>query len=670
MTQKRFLVFNPDPSEAERLVRLARKAGPASLPAPGAKVWEELAEETAWVAVMDAAALLADPPGARPRPPTTFLLTGPDPAALERAAASFPHDVYVDVAVTSPGDPREEALARAFARAWEHARLREEAAALKKSLRQQEAKVRDVCGEIREIKGLLNTRFLREVEKRIAIEALYVGSQKERLRVEAVLRKIYGADDVSSLLDVVPDIRDIVRAASATVYIVEENETLGRYLKPLVWDSSFLSHSEFSKYVAPLDSQDFASSVARFGHDVNVPAIGMDKRFSRRYRDFLRSPLKSLLGVPVMHDRTVIGVVEVYNKTAGAKPDPDGFTSEDQRILRGLCEHMAIAMAKLNLIQYDALTGLLRPDPFFDKVQQRVNALGKRRREEGFMALVMGDVDWFKNFNDRNGHEAGNRLLRELAGVLKLSIREEDLISRYGGEEFLVFLTGVKNREEAALLTERIRKSVEDFYFEFQEFQPGRNLTMSFGVTVFPRKPNDPPLTKTDLKRLAAEADLALAEAKGKRRADLKAPATGPVTKNRVCSYQPERYEDERRTPRPAGPVPVFREKRRHERTPVSTIVMVRDNGGFHVAKTVNISLSGVRIVSERRLPPAETLETILVLEDKARLIRGDVIYSDKAEGETPLYYSGLRFHDLGEDDARGLEDYLMHFQRRPLPLS
>jgi diguanylate cyclase (GGDEF)-like protein len=670
MTQKRIFVINPSSSEAERFARLARKFGPSSAETTRGKVWEEIAAGTVAVAVMDAEFALADPPGTRIGPSTAVLLTGADQALLERATGGLASGVYVDGCVTSPEEPREEQLQRALGRAWDHARLRAEAEALKRSLRQQDAKVQDVCAEIREIKGLLNTHLLREVEKRVAIEAKYVGSQKERLRVESVLRKIYGADDVNSLLDVVPDIRDIVQASSATVYIVEENEALGRYLKPLVWDSSFLSHSEFSKYVAPLDAQDFAAIVARFGHEVNVPVLGFDRRLSRRYQEFLRSPLKSLLGVPVMHDRTVIGVVEAYNKTVAGKADPDGFTREDQRILRGLCEHMAIAMTKLNLIQFDALTGLLRPEPFFEKVLQRVNALGKRRREEGFMALVMGDVDWFKNYNDRNGHESGNRLLRELAGVLKVSIREEDLLCRYGGEEFLVFLTGVKSREEAALLTDRIRKNVEDFYFEFQEFQPGNNLTMSFGVTVFPRKASDRPLSKTDLKRLAGEADLALAEAKGKRRADLRSPATGPVTKNRVCSYLWEKQEAPGKPSDAPAPDRFFREKRRYERTPASTVLMFRENGGFKVAKTVNISLGGVRIVSETRLPPAKTLDTILVLDDKADLIRSDVIYSEKAEDDGPLYYSGLRFRDLNDAGMRGLEAYLSHFQKRSALLS
>jgi diguanylate cyclase (GGDEF)-like protein len=669
MTRKSILVINPSSPEAERLARLARKFGPATVGPDLEKPLEELAGGAFAVAVLDADLVLARPP--RIDPAVAVVLTSADAARLDRAAAAFPPDVYVDGSLTSPEDPREAPFIRALGRACDHAGLAAESAGLKQALRHHQAKVRDVCQEIREIKNLLNANFIREVERRLAIEAKYVWSQKERLRVEAILRKIYGADDVSSLLDIVPDIRDIVQAASVTVYIIEENEVLGSFLKPLVWDNAFLAHSEFSRYVAPLDAQDFAASVARFGHEINVPALGFDKRLSRRYQAFLRSPLKSLLGVPIRHDHKVIGVVEVYNKTVGGKVSPDGFSRDDVQILQGLSEHMAIAMTKLDLIQYDALTGLLRPEPFFEKVLQRVNALGKRRREEGSMALVMGDVDWFKNYNDRNGHEAGNKLLRDLAGILKMSIREEDLLCRYGGEEFLVFLTGVKNREEAAQLTERIRRNVEDYYFEFQEFQPRNNLTMSFGVTVFPRKPSEQPLSKTDLKRLAGEADLALAEAKGKRRPDLRSPAAepAPVTKNRVCSYLWETDEETGRPPVRRAPERFFREKRRHERVPASTVVMFRENGGYRVAKTINISLGGVRIVSDTRLPPARTLDTILVLEDKANLIRSDVIYSEQAEGDAALYYSGLRFRDMGPGEAQGLESYLSRFQKRDSPL-
>jgi len=668
MIQKRILVVNPLSEEVDRLARLAQKYGSALSETNPEAAMATLAEGEFAVVVLDVAFAGPTALQAMIHPPVGVLLTGANDELLAKAADEWPPGVDVDVCPISPENPRELAFLRALGRSVEHAQLKAEAAALRLSLGLQEAKVKDVLAEIHEIKGLLHTGFLREVEKRIAIEARYIGSQQERQKVESILRKIYGADDVSSLLDIVPEIRDIVQAESVTVYILEESEAIGPYLKPLVWDNAFLAHSDFSKYIAPLESQDFAASVARFGHGVSVAGLAFDRRLSKRYTSFLKAPLMNLLGVPIMHGRKVIGVLEVYNKTAGGKATPEGFSREDQQILRGLSEHMAIAMAKLNLIQFDPLTGLLRPEPFFEKVLQKVNALSKRRREEGAMALVMGDVDWFKAYNDRNGHEAGNKLLRELAHILKLSIREEDLICRYGGEEFLFFLKGVDSVDEATLLTERIRKNVEDHYFELQEFQPRSNLTMSFGVTITPKDDGEPPapLTKADLKRLAGEADLAMAEAKGKQRPDLKSrgPAGVSLDKNRVCSFFWETVVEKKKTKDSAEASRLVREKRKYERYNVSTPFLFRENGGFRVAKTVNISLEGARIVSDTALPQAKTLETILVIEDKANIIQSDVVYSEKGGGDPGFYYSGLKFKDLTFREIKGLESYLFHFRR------
>ena len=663
---KRIVVLHPLAAEAERLARLARKCGSVAVLTDPQAAPAELAGGGVAAVVVDASLAAGPALQAAVRPPAGVLVTGAAEEDLWPAAGSWPSAVDVDVCRTSAAEPRDVPFLRALGRVVEVARLKSEAADLRRSLGLQEVKVKDVLGEINEIKALLNAGFLNEVEKRLAIEARYVGSQKERRRFESVLRRIYGADDVSSLLDVVPEIRDIVQAASVSVYVLEENEMIGRYLKPLVWDNTFLIHSDFSRYIAPLESQDFAASVARFGHDINIASLAYDRRLSKRYTSLLKIPPRSLLGVPIIQGSRVIGVLEVTNKTAGGQIAPGGFSPEDQQVLRGLSDHMAIAMAKLNLIQYDPLTGLLRPEPFFEKVLQKVNALSKRRREEGAVALVMGDVDWFKAFNDRNGQEAGNRLLRELGHVLKLSIREEDLICRYGGEEFLFFLMGVKGVEEATLLTERIRKNVEDHYFELQEFQPRGNLTMSFGVTVFPKGAGGEAsaLTKKELKRLAGEADLALAEAKGKWRPDLKprGPGEAAVDKNRVCSFVGLDVEEGGAAGRVAPPV---REKRRYERHNVSTPFLVRENGGFRVAKTVNISLEGARIVSEEPFAGGAALETILVIEDKATPVRSRVVYSEKGGGEGGLYYSGVRFEDLTFKEIRGLETYLFHHRKR-----
>jgi hypothetical protein len=193
---------------------------------------------------------------------------------------------------------------------------------------------------------------------------------------------------------------------------------------------------------------------------------------------------------------------------------------------------------------------------------------------------------------------------------------------------------------------------------------------MSFGVTVSPKDDGEqtaPPLTKADLKRLAGEADLALAEAKGKRRPDLKprGPADAPIDKNRVCGYFWEEVAGKKKAEDPSAASRLVREKRKYERYNVSTPFLFRENGGFKVAKTVNICLEGARIVSDAPLPPAETLETILVIEDKANLIRSEVVYSEKGGGDPGFYYSGLKFKDLTYKEIKGIESYLFHFRRR-----
>jgi len=277
--------------------------------------------------------------------------------------------------------------------------------------------------------------------------------------------------------------------------------------------------------------------------------------------------------------------------------------------------------------------------------------------------MVMGDVDWFKNYNDRNGHEAGNRLLQDLAKILNSSTREEDLICRYGGEEFLFFLSGVKKIEEACQIIERIRKKVEEHYFDYQEYQPKNNLTMSFGITYFTsnRINSLESITKNDLKKLANEADLAMAEAKGKNSAALsphEKKESSPI-KNKVCVYYKKQPNEQKKE----GIIRHYKEKFMKERREfvrfyTSTILIYKRNSSHAVTKTINLSLGGAKISSESKLPLAQTLDLILILGSKACQLKGDVIYSEKEKGEILSYYSGLKFRDLSFENRKVLEDY------------
>jgi diguanylate cyclase (GGDEF)-like protein len=120
------------------------------------------------------------------------------------------------------------------------------------------------------------------------------------------------------------------------------------------------------------------------------------------------------------------------------------------------------------------------------------------------LALILADIDHFKACNDRLGHAAGDRILREVADLLNQLIRETDLLARYGGEEFAVLAPGTDG-DGAVALAEKIRAAISTQRFGGSETAEGERITMSFGVSVY----------AGDRDRLFEEADQALYAAKG-----------------------------------------------------------------------------------------------------------------------------------------------------------
>jgi diguanylate cyclase (GGDEF)-like protein len=584
----------------------------------------------------------------------SIVVTGFEEEKVKEIANKWPLSRYVDYHITLSGEQRDRAFLRILNKAAEHSLLKMEAEDLQSYLKQTNIMIQDTYSDIKEIEKVINDSIVRELEKRIELRERHIRFKNEKQRLEEILKNIYMANDFISLLDIVYDIKDILRASSISLYILDEDEPLGKHLKPIIWDDVFLLHPDISKYTVSIDEQDFAAFVARHRQEINVTALSGDQRMSKRYLEHFKLPLRSMMCLPIMHDNDVIGVIEVYNKILPKDSSREGFTGADQQIMRTLSEHISLAITKLNLIQYDALTGLLRPDPFLESVIHKLESQRKRRGEMESYAMVMGDVDWFKNYNDRNGHEAGNKLLRELASVLKSSFRDQDLICRYGGEEFLFFLTGLKNLEEACLFTERIKKNIEEHYFEFQEFQPRNNLTMSFGITYFTMERFDSieSIKQSDLKKIVNEANMALTKAKGKGEKD-------KITdKNRVCVfYGKPTDKQEEEVIRPYRKK-LAKERRRSERYYASTTLLYKDNGAHNVAQTINLSLVGVKISSELSLSPEKTLDLIIVLKNKACHFKGDVVYSEKVGENFSLYYSGLKFLDISPENKTMLEEY------------
>jgi len=675
MSDQNILILNANPDEAGILENICSRLGTVFI-APDLEKSIHFIESTIFhVVVVDNAFAHYSTLKGLFMISTSIIITGEDEQKLKTAVSSWPLSYYVDFHITPKENWENNSFLRTLTIAFEHSLLRTQLNKLKRDREKHDVRLQDAYSQINEIKSFINNNIVKEIKKRVSVEAKYLEIKKAKQRIEETLKKLYIANDVTSLLDIVYDIKDIVQAGGISLYILDENETLGKYLKPLVWDDTFLSHPEFSKHFVLIDSDDFAAYSTRLAEEINSADTFSDKRFSRRYAEQLKAPLKSILCVPIIQNNKVIGVIEVYNKIRTKEEKSTGFSAEDQKAMRRFSEHISIAITKLNLIQFDALTGLLRPDPFFEKVIQKLNLERKRHLEGSSYAMVMGDVDWFKNYNDRHGHESGNKLLRELAAILQLSIRDEDLLCRYGGEEFLFFLSGLNSEDEAEGFTERIRKNIEEHYFENQQTQPNNNITMSFGLTFFSRRRirTWDTINKNNLKRLANEADMALAAAKGK-----KISGTGHDgiqdklwLKNRVCVF------DKGKTEKPKQPDNLkqymekfIKERRKHQRFYTSTILIYKEKDFHKVTKTINLSLTGAKIPTEAQLDPEKTLDLILILGNNACQLKGDVVYSELAGEEYFHYFTGIRFKDIAIKEKKILEDYFSSLNLNTKPLS
>ncbi|RDY25715.1 diguanylate cyclase, partial [Romboutsia weinsteinii] len=135
-----------------------------------------------------------------------------------------------------------------------------------------------------------------------------------------------------------------------------------------------------------------------------------------------------------------------------------------------------------NLVSIDELTGLFNHRYFQEQLSRAIESADEINCD---VSLLFMDIDYFKHYNDTNGHQAGDLVLRKVGEILKNSVRDGDIVARYGGEEFAVILP-CTNIHDAITVGERVRKAIQHTHFYGQENQPNRNITMSIGVSSYP----------------------------------------------------------------------------------------------------------------------------------------------------------------------------------------
>ncbi len=170
----------------------------------------------------------------------------------------------------------------------------------------------------------------------------------------------------------------------------------------------------------------------------------------------------------------------------------------------------------------DGLTGLYNQTYFFNALEKETDR--SLRYQEPF-SLIIFDVDFFKNYNDHNGHIRGSRALQQIGQIMLKSFRTTDILAKYGGDEFVIILPKT-DRIGAYLAAERLREKIERENFSGAENQPLKKITISVGIASFPEHGMAPD-------RILESADKALYHAK----------ATG---KNRVIIFSEQLFQNQR----------------------------------------------------------------------------------------------------------------------------
>jgi diguanylate cyclase len=205
---------------------------------------------------------------------------------------------------------------------------------------------------------------------------------------------------------------------------------------------------------------------------------------------------KYAMCVPMMAQGEALGILYLDsgrnssgNGTNGVA-SIDGHDEAQMGLARTLAEHIALALANLNLREVlqsqsirDPLTGLFNRRYMEASLERE---LRRANRKKCSLGVMMVDVDYCKRFNDAFGHDAGDALLAELAKVFKDLFRGEDIVCRYGGEEFTIILpnASLKHTHERA---EHLREAAKNAIAQYRG-QALDHVTLSIGVSAFPEK--------------------------------------------------------------------------------------------------------------------------------------------------------------------------------------
>lgn len=249
-----------------------------------------------------------------------------------------------------------------------------------------------------------------------------------------------------------------------------------------------------------------AGQVFQDGNPLLVQNLSTDPRIRQSPNPRYRTP--SFVSIPLKLRSQPFGVINLADKISG-----EVFSDEDLKLLMSIGGYISIALERHQLYEKtrelkrisitDSLTGLLNRRYFHERLLEEVE---RTRRHQLPVSLIMLDLDDFKSFNDRYGHQGGDEILRYFSHAIRKYIRAIDVPCRYGGEEFTVILPQT-SKEDAGIIADRLCRGINEKETLHRKYSAYGPLAVSVGLATFPEDAKTP-------EELIRNADRALYRAK------------------------------------------------------------------------------------------------------------------------------------------------------------
>ena len=318
-----------------------------------------------------------------------------------------------------------------------------------------------------------------------------------------VLMFIYG------MVDITLSIRDIIMQALTMTR--KEAKLAARFAEQAKRFDIALNN--MSHGLCMLDQQDrlqvWNERFLELLHLNNAP-IRVGMRISQLVRHSIRAGNYKSKSVKQVIDELAAGLAQDTFEQFQTSPDGDRTIAVSRRmmaeggsviILEDVTERQRAQERIAHLAKFDELTGLANRTQF----RERINAiLASTQASDNHVTIHLIDLDRFKAINDTLGHPVGDKLLQEVATRLSAVIKPADMITRFGGDEFVVLQTATKRRQDAKLLAQRLAKALER-PFEIDGHR--MDIGASIGIAMAPKD-------GIDADQLLKKADMALYAAK------------------------------------------------------------------------------------------------------------------------------------------------------------